>query len=90
MAKGWIRAWTEETARLTAGDLRTAKDCSAFRKSFTTPLRREADATSDVLLTLRWGDEVELPNGIQSGPWTNARAGGQEGFIISGHLVEVA
>jgi beta-lactamase superfamily II metal-dependent hydrolase len=90
MAKGWIRAWAEEAAKEAAGDFRSAKDRSSFRKSFTTPLRREAGATSEVLATLGWDDEVEIPDGIQAGPWTRVAAGGVEGFVASGHLVELA
>jgi beta-lactamase superfamily II metal-dependent hydrolase len=89
MAKGWIRAWADETARVVAGDLRTDKDRSRFRKSFTTPLRAGPDASSDVLTTLKWGDDCELPNGIQSGTWSHARANGQEGFIATRHVIEV-
>jgi beta-lactamase superfamily II metal-dependent hydrolase len=90
MAKGWIRAWAEEAAREAAGDFHSAKDQSVFRKGFTTPLRREASASADVLATLGWDDEVELPHGIQSEPWTRVMAKGAQGFVASEHLVEVA
>jgi len=90
MAKGWIRAWAEESARSAAGSLRSAKERSTFRKNFTTPLRREAGAAADVLATLGWDDEVQLPNGIQADPWTRVIAKGAEGFVASEHVVEVA
>lgn len=90
MAKGWIRAWVEEGAKEAAGEFRSAKDRSLFRKNFATPLRREASAASDVLLVLRWEDEIELPDGLQDGRWTRAEAKGLEGFVASDHVVEVA
>jgi beta-lactamase superfamily II metal-dependent hydrolase len=90
VAKGWIRAWAEEAAKEATGTFRSAKDKSVFRKRFTTPLRREPSAASDVLATLRWEDEVELPDGIQSGPWTRVIANSAEGFVASEHVVEIA
>ena len=90
MARGWIRAWAEEARKEASGDFRGAKDRSVFRKSFATPLRREAAAASDVLAALGWEDEVELADGIQAGPWTRVKAKGAEGFVASEHLVEIA
>lgn len=90
MPKGWIRAWAEETARIMAGDLPTGKARSRFRKSFTTPLRKEADESSEILATLTFDDKLELPNGIESGTWTQVKAKDHEGFVASRHLVEVA
>ena len=81
MPKGWIRAWAEETARIMAGDLPTGKARSRFRKSFTTPLRKEADESSEILATLTFDDKLELPNGIESGTWTQVKAKDHEGFV---------
>jgi beta-lactamase superfamily II metal-dependent hydrolase len=90
MPKGWIRAWAEETAGVMSGSLTTAKARSRFRKGFATPLLKHADGSSEVLATLSWDDELDLPNGIQSGPWTPTKAGDQEGFVASSHVVEIA
>ena len=90
MPKGWIRAWAEETARIMAGNLPTGKARSRFRKSFTTPLRKEADESSEILATLTFDDKLELPNGIESGTWTQVKAKDHEGFVATRHLVEVA
>jgi beta-lactamase superfamily II metal-dependent hydrolase len=86
MATGWIRAWSEEVSHF----FRTGKERSNFRKSFTTSLRAHADAGSDVLSTLAWGDVVELPDGIGSGPWTHTVFEGKDGFVATEHVVEVA
>jgi len=90
MPKGWVRAWAEETSRVMAGSLTTAKARSRFRKSFTTPLLKDADGSSEVLATLAWDDEIELSNGIQSGTWTQTKAKDKEGFVASSHVVEIA
>ncbi len=86
MATGWVRAWEDEAdAELTTREAR-----SNFRKAFTTSLHAEAKASSGVLVTLHWGDEVELPTGIKSGTWTKVKKGSKEGFARSKHLVELA
>lgn len=87
MARGWVRAWDEEAAQT---NLSTDKARSRWRREFRTTLHREDSASSEVLLDLRWGDDVELPSGVRAGNWTRARVGAVEGFVRSRHVVELA
>ncbi len=91
MAKGWIRAYDEEQRVLKAQHsfiLRSHR--SEFRQSFTTPLRAEARDGAQIVGTMRWGDEVELPEGLSMGPWTKAVTAVGEGFLSSNHVVQLA
>lgn len=90
MRKGWIRAWAEEASREAAGEFRAAKSRARFRQSFRTPLRREASAAAEILAWLGWRDELELPEGVQPGPWTRVVARGAAGYVASEHVVELA
>ncbi|HKJ01502.1 MAG TPA: MBL fold metallo-hydrolase [Longimicrobiales bacterium] len=87
MPTGWVRAWDEEEAQ---SHLSSDKQRSAWRRDFRTTLHRDASASSAVLRELAWGDEVELPSGIRAGTWTRVAVDGEEGFVRSRHLVEVA
>ncbi|AUP77386.1 ComEC/Rec2 family competence protein [Flavivirga eckloniae] len=88
MAKGWIRAYSDEYGFF-KNKKHERKDRSIFRKAFTTVLYEQADEHSLVLKTLKWGDEVILPDGIGSDSWTKTIYNGQEGFVRRWHLVEI-
>lgn len=92
MATGWIRAYADELEQFSFRDRdHTERDArAAFREAFTTVLRDAADAAAAELRVLRWGDGVDLPDGISADEWTAASIDGQSGFIKTAHLVEVA
>ncbi|NIR31474.1 MAG: MBL fold metallo-hydrolase, partial [Gammaproteobacteria bacterium] len=90
MAIGWIRAWAEEYDRLFAGEFATPNARAEFRRQFGAELRDAPADDAAVVRRLVWDREVELPDGLSSGPWTRVRVDGDEGFIVSAHLVEIA
>jgi beta-lactamase superfamily II metal-dependent hydrolase len=90
MAIGWIRAWGEEFDRLFSGTFHTVNARAEFRRDFRTPLRGSASDSGAELRTLRWGDVVELPQGISNNPFTAVTIGGQDGFVATDHVVEIA
>ena len=92
MAAGWIRNYAEELEQFSFRDRDHAeRDArAAFRESFTTVMRDAPNDAAAELAELRWGDTVELPDGISSGDWTAAVAEGSGGFIRTAHLVEIA
>lgn len=90
MTLGWVRAWAEEETKRTSRELRNAHDRALFRQGFRTPLRRTAADDGENIRDLAWGDSVELLDWPSAGPWTRVRAGGDEGFVATAHLVEVA
>ncbi len=86
-AKGWVRAWnSERDEREEKGD---RFDVNKFRRTFTTPLRRTASSTGQVLADLNYDSAITLPNGIEK-DWTSASIDGQTGFVNSDHVVELA
>ena len=91
MATGWIRAYGDENAHV-GTDMPYFKRASRakFRKGFKTELRDRGANTATVLKSLKWGDKVELPNGLSNTRWTKAVSGRTRGFIRSDHLVEIA
>ena len=92
MATGWVRAYAEELEQFSYRDRdhdeRDAR--AAFRESFTTVLREAADDAAAEVRELRWGDSVDLPDGISNAEWTAVSVDGDFGFIKTAHLVEVA
>ena len=91
MATGWIRAYAEEnTAVRSKISYYKREQRAAFRKSFKTELKAKASDNSNLLKQLKWGDEVELPNGLSTDIWTKAKHKSTEGFVLSKHLIEVA
>jgi hypothetical protein len=92
MARGWIRAYAAERAEVgfSDADFRVRNDRAEYRRDFRTDLHETASGNSDVLRTLRWGEEVELPSGIASGRWTRATFSGDTGYVRTAHIVELA
>ncbi len=92
MAWGWIRAYQEETTALgfSDADYRVRNNRAEFRRDFSTDMHVSASGNSNVGQTLRWGDKVELPNGIASTNWTRIVANGETGYVRTAHLIEVA
>jgi len=91
MAIGWIRAYGEENAEI-GNDIPffSRKSRADFRKDFKTTLRASASGNAASVKTLKWGDKVELPNGLSTSTWTKAISASKEGFIKSSHVVEIA
>lgn len=92
MPIGWIRGYKKELDEFgyRDWDYRERNARAEFRRDFKTRLRRTASQNGDVLRVFRWGDEVELPNGIASGSWTRAVFEGKTGFVPTADVVEVA
>jgi beta-lactamase superfamily II metal-dependent hydrolase len=91
MAKGWVRAYSEENSHVNSSNPYSKRTKRAlFRKSFKTALKATADENSNTLKTISWGSEVELPNGLSKDSWTEVTSGTKQGFVHSKHLVEVA
>jgi len=93
MPQGWIRAYAAEVAAHGFKDENhEERDARAnFRASFTTKLVDGPSPTSNEIATLRWGDVVELPDGLADGaPMTAAIFDGVPGFVRTDHVVELA
>lgn len=91
MATGWIRAYAEEnTAVKTKVSFFERDERAQFRSKFTTSLRKSKSSGSAELAKLKWGDVVDLPNGLSSDDWTKVTAKSKTGFVETSHLVEVA
>jgi len=92
MVKGWIRAYAQEREQFSDFDRHwTERNARAeFREGFTTELRDDAAPGAAVLQDLPWGTQVELPDGLSEDPWTHAFYDGQDGYVRSEHVVEVA
>jgi beta-lactamase superfamily II metal-dependent hydrolase len=92
MAVGWIRAYADELAQFSFRDSGyKERDARAdFRESFTTVMRDAADDAAAELRTLAWGDVLQLPDGISGDDWTAVNVDGENGFVNTAHLVEVA
>ena len=89
MKTGWVRAYSEEYQFFKDLGQVSAKKRSKFRKDFTTTLFAQPNGTSTILLTLHWGDVVQLPNGIGSNDWVEIEKDGNIGYVLRSHLVEV-
>jgi beta-lactamase superfamily II metal-dependent hydrolase len=89
---GWIRAYRDELQRFGYRDRdhkeRDAR--AAFREAFFTTLRAGPDDTAAEIGVLSWADIVELPSGLSDEEWTRASFEGQDGFLRTAHLVEIA
>jgi len=90
VTRGCVRAWGEEERRAASGALRTRHDRALFRRDFRTALRQTAADTGTVIRDLEWGRAVELLDWPSGAPWTRIRAGADEGFARTEHLVEIA
>lgn len=91
MATGWIRAYADENSAVrTRVPFFQREARAAFRSKFMTHLKAEKFETSDDLADLKWGDVVDLPDGISSTHWTKVESAGLTGFVQTAHLVEVA
>ncbi len=91
MATGWVRAYSEENKAVkTKVSYFQREDRAKFRSKFSTPLRKSQSDSSAELAKLKWGDTVELPNGLNDDDWTKVIAKGKTGFVDSSHLVEIA
>jgi hypothetical protein len=90
VTRGCVRAWGEEDRRAASGALRTRHDRALFRRGFRTALRQTAGDTGTVIRDLEWGRAVELLDWPSGAPWTRIRAGADEGFARTEHLVEIA
>ena len=91
MATGWVRAYRAENEELREGDSsRKRSERAIFRKAFRTQLRRTASVTAVTVKELRWGDEVDLPQGLLREEWTPVIKGKLSGFVKSSDLVELA
>lgn len=95
MAEGWVRAWEEDSevyfTRLRESGSGAAKRAQAnFRKAFSTALRGAPSEDAAIVRALPWGATLDLPDGLSAEPWTPVRHDGDEGFVRSDHLVEIA
>ncbi|UII81078.1 ComEC/Rec2 family competence protein [Flagellimonas sp. CMM7] len=91
MTKGWVRAYSEENSMVNSSEPYQKRQLRAkFRKKFRTELKSNSSETASVLRTLKWGDEVELPNQLENTKWTRVKFKSQQGFVLSKHLVEIA
>jgi hypothetical protein len=92
MAIGWIRGYQRELEQLGFTDANdpARNQRAEFRRDFRTHLRAAAALDSEVIRTLRWGEEVELPEGISAGEWTRTMCAAQNGFVLTSDVVEVA
>jgi hypothetical protein len=90
VTRGCVRAWGEEERRAASGALRTRHDRALFRRGFRTALRHTASDTGTAIRDLEWGRAVELLDWPSGAPWTRIRAGADEGFVRTEHLVEIA
>ncbi len=91
MGTGWIRAYADEDHTLKqAKKFILRSDRTAFRSKFRTRMRKTKKDTAELVKTLPWGAQVELPDGLSGDDWTKVRSGSKEGFVQSAHVVEVA
>jgi hypothetical protein len=92
MPRGSVRAYVGERAALGLRDRdRTKRRArSQFRAAFRTPLLQDDDVNSISLDQLAWGTDVELPSGLSDGELTPVLVDGQNGFVRSAHLIELA
>jgi beta-lactamase superfamily II metal-dependent hydrolase len=90
MVQGRVRAWRAEQQEVLNGVLATRHDRALFRKDFRAAFRQTATETGVKITDLEWGRAVDLldwPSGTQ---WTRVRVGGDDGFVKTEHLVEIA
>ena len=87
MPMGWVRAWRAERDERQAQAERF--DACKFRRTFKTQLRQTRSASGRVLTELDYDSILTLPNGIEDN-WTAASIDGQDGFVNSDHIVEIA
>jgi|GEM_PF-477309 len=91
MATGWIRAYGNEDKTLKEqGGFISRDDRAAFRAEFKTDMRLAASDSANLVKKLKWGDEVELPDGLSKDDWTKVKSGSEEGFVKSSCVVQVA
>jgi len=91
MATGWIRAYADENSAVKSKiSYYYRSKRSAFRKSFIAEMKASEDDNAVVLKQFSWGDQVELPEGLSKETWTKVVHDGEEGVILSKHLVEIA
>jgi beta-lactamase superfamily II metal-dependent hydrolase len=90
MTTGCVRAFALEEEALAAEALRSRHDVAVFRRDFETALRRTASDAGDKIGDLKWGTGIELLDWPSGNEWTKVRAGIDEGFVRTAHLVEVA
>lgn len=94
MPIGWIRAYQAELEKHDY-DYRDSNPVerharAKFREGFKAEVHVSALASSAVINTLNWGDEIALPSGIASGDWTRVEINGETGFVRTQHVVELA
>ena len=91
MTIGWIRAYDEENKSVGSKLEFFKRDKRAkFREKFSTSLRTRQSTNSDELQRLKWGDVLELPNGLSSNSWTQVKYKTETGFVKTAHIVEIA
>lgn len=91
MATGWVRAYAQENASVKSKVSYFEREARAeFRSKFSTPLRNSPSSGSAELAKLKWGDVVELPDGLSAHNWTKVKTKGKTGFADTKHLVEIA
>jgi beta-lactamase superfamily II metal-dependent hydrolase len=90
MVQGCVRAWREEQQQGANGTLRTRRQQALFRRDFRTALRQTASDAATTIADLAWGRPVELLDWPSGAQWTRIRAGADEGFVKTEHLVEIA
>lgn len=66
------------------------REQAEFRRDFKTPLRATADSSGQILGMLVWGAKVELDAPISADDFTAVTSNGVQGFVETGHLVEIA
>ena len=91
MAIGWVRAYSEENKSVkTSVPYFQRAQRATFRSKFKTTLRKTKSNTANILSNLRWGDVLELPDGLSDAEWTKVEFKKKTGFVLSEHLVEIA
>lgn len=91
MAIGWVRAYIEENQSVgTTVSFFRKHERSMFRLKFVTHVYETQSVSSAKLKRLKWGDKVELPDGLSRTDWSAVKSGSKTGFVKTSHLVEVA
>lgn len=91
MPKGLIRAYQAENQQLNNSiPYQRRAERALFRANFETKMKATADTNATDIQTLKWGAGVILPEGLSATEWTKISYQGQDGFVPSEHVVELA